>query len=123
MNWWIRQMYEYDPTELGAVKVTVAPGAMFPVSNSFDAPEAVTVWAAGSALRTVTFAPGATTRVEGWKAKLRITMVSGPAVAAGGRWEEPQPATTTAERATAEVSVTDRLRGDRLAVGTLVPNT
>lgn len=103
--------------------MTVAPAAILPVSNCFEPPVEVTVCVAGSALRTVTFAPGATTSVDGPKAKFRITMVFGALVPPAVRWEEPQPATPPIETVAAKASVADRLRRTGLRKWCVGPNT
>lgn len=127
MNWWISQMYGYEPGELGAVKVLVAPAVTFPVSNAFSWGEtAVTVWVVGSSLRTVTVAPGPTVSSAGTKAKFLISIVAddapaGPDPLAGrGVLDErpllPHAAATTANAATAvKVSAARRVcqRGER----------
>lgn len=123
MNWWISQMYEYDPEDLGAVKVAVAPAAMSAVSKVLLAPASVTVCVAGSSLRTVTFAPGATTRVEGWNAKLRMTMVSGAFAPPAVRPDDPHPATTRASARAAEAIAADRLGRGRTVGRGFAPNT
>ena len=70
----ILEIHAVHLVALGAVKVTVLPALMSPVSKALD-PVAVTVWATVSSFVTVTLVPGATVRLAGSKAKFLITIV------------------------------------------------